>query len=146
MSEIIKAYRKIILLSFPPDVVEKPMVCNLARLFDVTFNILQAQVTPRKEGFMTLEIMGSEENCQKGISYLKEHSIKISEVAQRISRNEESCIQCGLCTALCPNNSLYLNRADRRVLYDAERCTACGMCVRICPVQAMNMEVENGGW
>ncbi len=146
MSEIIKAYRKIVVLNFPPDVVEKPMVCNLARLFDVSFNILQAQITPRREGFMTLEIIGSEENCTKSISYLKEHSIKISEVAQKISRDEESCIQCGMCTAICPNLSLSLNLADRRVVFDKERCTGCGLCVRVCPVQAMHMEVENGHW
>lgn len=144
MSELIKAYRKIIILSFPPDVVDKPMVCNLTRLFDITYNIVQASITPRKEGFMTLELIGTEENCKKGLSYLKEHGIKLSEVAQRISRDEESCIQCGVCTAMCPVNALYLNKPDRRILFDMDRCTACGLCIRVCPVRAMVMEVENG--
>ncbi len=146
MTDIIKAYRKIIILTFPPDVVEKPMVCNLTRLFDITFNILQAQITPRKEGFMTLEIIGSEDNCQKSLSYLKEHGIKLSEAAHKISRDEDLCVHCGVCTAICPSEALRLNSRDRTVIYDQERCTACGLCVRICPVRAMQMEVENGQW
>lgn len=144
MSELIKSFRKIVILSFPPDVVDKPMVCNMTRLFDITFNILQASITPRKEGFMTLELIGTEENCKKSLDYLKESGIKLSEVAQRISRDEESCIQCGLCTAMCPSNALHLNIVNRRVEYDMDRCTACGLCVKVCPVRAMLLEVENG--
>lgn len=140
------AYRKNIHLIFPPDISGTPVVCNLTRLFDLSFNILKAQITPRKEGYMTLELIGSEENYNKGISYLKENHIKVSNVAQRISRDEDSCMHCGMCTAICPNSSLHNDREARVVLFDKERCTACGMCVRICPVNAMNVEVENGPW
>ncbi len=126
--------------------VQKPVVCNLTRLFDVTFNILKAQITPRREGYMTIELTGCEENCIKGINYLKEQGIKTSSVAQRIFRDDELCIQCGMCTAICPNESLRLDKATRLVVYDMERCTACGLCVRVCPVRAMILDVENGQW
>ena len=36
-----KVYRKIIYLSFPPGRSSQPLVCNLARNFDLTFNILK---------------------------------------------------------------------------------------------------------
>jgi ferredoxin len=141
-----KAYRKNIHLIFPPDISGNPLVCNLTRLYDLTFNILKTQITPRKEGYMTLELIGTEENYHKGITYLKENQIKVSAVAQRISRDEESCMHCGMCTAICPTSSLHNDREARVVLFDKERCTACGMCVRVCPVNAMNVEVENGPW
>lgn len=141
-----KAYRKNIHLTFPPDLAGNPLVCNLTRLFDLSFNIMKAQITPRKEGYMTIELIGTEDNYKKGVSYLKENHIKVSSVAQRISRDEESCMHCGMCTAICPNNSLHNDREARIVIFDKERCTACGMCVRICPVNAMNVEVENGPW
>jgi len=146
MSDIVKAYRKIVILTFPPDMVDKPVVCNLTRLFEVTFNILKAQITPRKEGYMTIELTGSEESCINGIKYLKEQGIKTSNAAQKISRNDESCIHCGMCTAICSNDSLALDPKTRKIAFDMERCTACGLCVRICPVRAMNTEVENGQW
>ncbi len=144
MTEIIKAHRKIIILTFPPKISGRPMVCNLTRLFDLTFNILRANITPRREGYMALELTGSEENYHKGVSYLKEQGVQITPAAQNIFRDDESCIQCGLCTAVCPNDALYLERSTRTVLFDVERCTACGLCTRVCPVRAMCIEVENG--
>jgi ferredoxin len=144
MNEIIKSYRKIIILTFPSESSNRPLVCDLARRFDLTFNILKAQITPRKEGQMTLELSGSEENYAKGIAYLKEQGLKITPAAQKISRDLDSCIQCGMCTAICPSDALYLNMATREVVFDTERCAACGLCTRVCPVAAMRVEVENG--
>ncbi|GFM38356.1 NIL domain-containing protein [Desulfovibrio psychrotolerans] len=141
-----KHFRKNIHLTFPPDVSGNPVVCNLTRLYDLSFNILKAQITPRKEGYMTLELIGSEENYRKGVEYLADNGIRVAPVAQRISRDEESCMHCGMCTAICPNSSLCMDREMRVVLFDKERCTACGMCVRICPVNAMSVETENGPW
>lgn len=85
------------------------MVCNLTRLFDLDFNISTAQITPRQEGFLTLELSGSRDACDKGIGYLREKGVLVSPVAQRIWHNEDKCMQCGMCTALCPSSS-----ADRR--------------------------------
>jgi len=141
-----KSFRKNIHLTFPPDISGNPLVCNLTRLYDLSFNILKAQITPRKEGYMTLELIGTEENYRTGVDYLKEHDVTVSAVSQRISRNEEDCMHCGMCTSICPNNSLHMDREKREVLFTIDRCTACGMCVRICPVDAMHVEVENGPW
>ncbi|CAM2061230.1 L-aspartate semialdehyde sulfurtransferase ferredoxin [Desulfovibrionales bacterium] len=142
MTELIDVQRKIIILTFPPKISSKPIVCNLIRLFDLTFNILKAQITPRKEGYMTIELSGITENYNNGINYLKEHGIGISSAAQNISRNDESCMQCGMCTAICPSDTLTIDWLTRKVLFDKDRCTACGLCTRICPVRAMQIELE----
>ncbi|MDD4650341.1 MAG: NIL domain-containing protein [Desulfoplanes sp.] len=140
-----KNYSRIISLSFPPVVSGKPVICNLAKLFDLTFNILKARINPRQEGHLVLELSGQEEDYAKGISYLQEHNIRITPVAQQISRDEESCIHCGVCTALCPTHALHLDPETRRIAFDCDRCTACGQCTRICPVHAMHVEVEENG-
>ncbi len=139
-------YSKNIHLTFPPDMAGDPLVCNLSRLYDLTFNILKAHITPRKEGYMTLQLIGDEDTCARGIAYLAEHQIRVAPVTQRISRDDDSCMHCGMCTAICPNATLHVDRATRLVLFDKERCTACGMCVRVCPVAAMHVEAENGPW
>lgn len=143
MKDIIKAYRKIVHLTFPPEVSNRPVVCNLTRLFDLTFNILKAHITPRQEGAMIIEIVGSEENYRKGVAYLKEQGVHTSSVSQRISRDEESCIECGLCTSLCPSGALCVERSTRNVSFDTDKCTACGMCTRVCPVGAMKVLLNN---
>ncbi len=146
MNDIIKSFRKIIILNFPSDMVEKPVISNLVRLYDINFSILEARITPRKEGFMTMEICGEEDKCRQGIAYLKERGIKISDPAQKIFRDKEICVNCGVCTAICPNGSLSMDKIKHTIVHDTERCSACGLCVRICPVHAMQLEVENGHW
>lgn len=140
-----KAYRKNIHLTFPPEISGKPIVSDLVRRYDLTVNILKAQITPRKEGYLTLEISGVEDNCLKGIAYLREQDVTVTDVSQRISRDEESCMHCGMCTAICPTSALAMDIEKRLVVFDKDRCTACGLCTRVCPVGAMNVEVENGG-
>lgn len=146
MQDVVKAHRKIVYLTFPPDASRRPHISNLTRLFDLSFNILKAKITPRQEGYMTVEITGSREAYDKGVNYLKEQGVTITPAAQRISRDEDSCTDCGLCMSLCPTGALYLERPSRRIRFDVEKCTACGLCTRVCPVNAMHIQLEENGW
>ncbi|NMC51007.1 MAG: 4Fe-4S binding protein [Desulfovibrio sp.] len=139
-----QTYKKIVYLTFPPDVSNKPVVCNLARLYDLCFNILKAQITPRQEGQMTIEISGDSRAFEQGMEYLKEHDIRVYPITQKISRDEQSCIHCGMCTALCPTRALAMDATTRLVVFDADRCSACGLCTTVCPVKAMEVFPENG--
>lgn len=118
-------------------------MAHLVRKYDLNFSILQAQITPRKEGSLTLYIEGSEENWNEARKYLNGHHIKVAAAAQHISRDEESCMHCGLCTAICPADALVNDVNTRRVVFVEENCTACGLCTRICPVQAMQVDLEH---
>jgi ferredoxin len=139
-------YSRIVSLRFPPESSGQPMMYHLARHFDLTFNILQANINPRREGHMILELSGTREHYRQGVTYLQEQGIRVTPVANEISRNEESCMHCGLCTALCPSKALHLNLTTRMVDFDQEKCTACNMCVTLCPVHAMIMEVDPDAW
>jgi len=144
LNNTVPTVRKLIYLSFPHSISGQPVVCNLTRIYNLSFNILRAQITPRQEGFMTLEIIGSEEDCSRGIDYLKQQGIKISSIAQYVSRDEDSCTHCGMCTAICPTRALALDLKTRRVVFHADKCSACGLCTRICPVRAMSLDVDYG--
>ena len=139
-----KKLRKVIYLTFPSESPNKPVVCDLARVYGLVFSILKAQITPRHEGQMTMDIAGPADAFAAGMAYLKEQGIGVTPAAQRISRNEESCIHCGVCTALCPTKALRLNIETRLVEFDNEACSACGMCTNVCPVAAMEILLENG--
>lgn len=139
-------YSRIVSLHFPPVSSGQPMMHNLAQRFDLTFNILQANINPRREGHMILELSGTREHYRQGVAYLQDQGIKVTPVANQISRDNESCMHCGLCTALCPSKALHLNLVSRLVDFDQDKCTACNMCVRICPVRAMIMEVDSATW
>jgi L-aspartate semialdehyde sulfurtransferase ferredoxin len=146
LGSIMSETKEIIYLSFPPDVSNQPVVCNLARFYDLTFNILRARISPKQEGHMTIEIAGDREKCQQGMRYLRDQGVQITPVAQKIRREEDSCVHCGLCTALCPTKALRMDVDKREVLFIGEKCSACGLCTSLCPVKAMVLETENGIW
>lgn len=139
-----KPVKKVVYLTFPPESSKKPVVCNLVRLHDLCFNILKAQITPRQEGQMTIEISGIPEAYEQGMEYLRENGVTVVPVAQRISRDEDSCIHCGMCTALCTTGALRVDPLSRKVVFDTEICSACGLCAKVCPVKAMEAQFENG--
>lgn len=126
-------------LQFPDCISNEPVVCNLTRLFDLDFNITQAQISARREGYLILELLGSKENCQRAVDYLRQRGVVVTPVAQRIWHDEERCMQCGMCTALCPSKALSMG-PDRRLVFDKERCITCALCTKVCPVNALKVQ------
>ncbi|MBN2125652.1 MAG: 4Fe-4S binding protein [Deltaproteobacteria bacterium] len=132
-------YSKMLSLRFPPEVVNEPVVCNLAKRFDLSFNILKATIYPRKEALVVMELSGHRKNFQRGIRYLKGLGMKVESIGQDIKRDEEKCYQCGACTAVCPTGALHIRRPQMEVLFDPDRCSACELCVVACPARAMEV-------
>ena len=124
--------------------INEPVVANLIKKFDLSFNILKATIYPRKEGLMVLELSGHRKNFQSGVRYLKGIGIKVESIAQDINRNEIKCFQCGACTAVCPTGALYIKRPEMEVLFDKEKCSACELCVLACPARAMEVKFNKG--
>lgn len=130
-------YARMLVLRFPRDIVDKPIITYLVRDYNLTFNILKAQIYPRKEGMLVLELRGSKRDYDKGIKYLKQVGVEIEPVAQGIRRDDDKCYQCGACTAVCPTGALHIRRPEMEVLFESERCSACELCVKTCPARAM---------
>lgn len=136
-------YSKILKLRFPVTEVQKPIVCNLAREFDLVFNILNAGILPRKEGFMVLELSGSRKNFKEGVNYLKRQGVNVQNASQEIKRNEGKCTHCGSCTAVCPTGALTVKRPEMTVAFDQQQCIVCELCVTACPPRAMEVRPTN---
>ena len=130
-------YARMLVLRFPKEIVDKPIITYLVRNHNLTFNILKAQVYPRKEGMVVMELRGDPDDYEKGIQYLKDVGVDVEPVTQGIHRDEESCYQCGACTAVCPSGALHIKRPEMDVLFESERCIACELCVKTCPSRAM---------
>jgi ferredoxin len=130
-------YSKTLSLRFPGKIAGQPVVVNLLKDFDLTFNILKATIYPRKDGFMVLELSGHRKNFQKGVRYLKSLGIKVENIGQDIRRDESRCYHCGACTAVCPTGALYIKRPEMEVVFEKDKCSACEWCVQACPARAM---------
>ncbi len=128
-------------LRFPSGISTEPVVCHLTRIFDLDFNITKAQISSRRDGYMILELLGSPQKIAEASAYLEQKGIIVSPAAQRIKRDEVKCVECGLCTAICPNSALYMNEA-KNLVFNTDKCIVCGRCVKVCPVKAMEADIE----
>lgn len=134
--------KKRILIRFKRKTIDKPIVYRLAKDYDLIFNILRANVFPRADSMMVLEIEGETENFNKGIDYLKGLELDIEPIEQDINRDESKCVHCGVCTSVCAPEAIYINRENMKVEIDYEKCVACELCVKVCPVKAMSVSFE----
>jgi len=132
-------YSKILILRFPKTEVQKPLVCTLAREYDLTFNILKAGILPRKEGYIVLELSGTRKNFKEGVQYLKTQGVDVQNASKEVKRDDAACIQCGACTAVCPTGALSIERPEMSVSYDQTKCSVCELCITACPPHAMKV-------
>lgn len=136
------AVSKRIVLHFPRNLVDQPVIYRLIKDYDLVFNILKADVTPDAEGVLVMELSGSKEQFTKGIEYLTDTGVKIQPLSQDIKWVEEKCIQCGVCVGLCPTKALYSDAKTRLVIFDEKKCVACELCVKPCPTRAIEVHFE----
>ncbi|NQU19148.1 4Fe-4S binding protein [bacterium] len=130
---------KRIVLHFPHNLVDQPIVYKLVKGYNLKFNILRASVTPEEEGLLVLELIGEEKDYEQGVQYLKEVGVKVQLLSQDIIRNEEKCTHCGVCVPICPTGALVVDPLTRKVLFYNEKCIACELCIKACPVRAMEV-------
>jgi ferredoxin len=130
--------RKVV-LHFPPEQVDKPIVSKLVRDYNLDFNILKASITPREEGLLVLELMGGSDEYRRGMEYLQEQKVSVQPLIQDIRRNEERCTYCGACLAVCPTDALSLEGESGVVTFRGEECVACELCIKACPPRAMEI-------
>ncbi|HHP51077.1 MAG TPA: 4Fe-4S dicluster domain-containing protein [Moorella mulderi] len=128
-----------VILRFPAQVVDRPIIYNLIKKYDLVVNILKANINIQKEGTMVLEIQGDPTQYARGLEYLQSLGVSIQPLSQAVFRDEEACTHCGACIGVCPTGALYLERPSMEVKFDENRCVACLICVKVCPYKAMGV-------
>ncbi|MFH0839803.1 MAG: NIL domain-containing protein [Candidatus Omnitrophota bacterium] len=128
---------KRIVLTFPHNLLDQPVVYKLVKEYNLIFNILQAKVTPKEEGLLILELSGNESDYENGLKYLLGLDVKIQPLSKDVIRIEEKCTHCGACVVICPTEALVIDKKTRKVIFDSEKCIACELCVKPCPPRAM---------
>jgi L-aspartate semialdehyde sulfurtransferase ferredoxin len=130
-----------VVLHFPSKVVDQPIISNLIKHYDLTFNIIKASIIPDQEGYVILELSGDKAKYDAGIRYLTANGVKAESLSQNVLRNEERCTHCGACVSFCPVGAFQLDPATRRITFNNDLCIACGLCIRACPPRAMEFRL-----
>lgn len=128
-----------VVLHFPREISNQPIIYQLVKEYDLMFNILQARIDPDEEGLLILELSGLRENYAEGIKYLQSQGVGFQLLSQDIRRNNERCTDCGACTSICPTEALSMNREEMTVEFNSAKCIACLLCMRMCPQRAIEV-------
>jgi len=129
-------------LYFPPESTAEPIAYRLVKEFDLTFNILNAEVTLGKKGRLTLELTGTAGGLEKALGYLHRHGIETRIFAKNIIWSEQRCVSCGACTGVCPSGALHMSQqSDWSLCFDDAKCLVCEACVKACPLRAIDVDV-----
>ncbi|MDP3066699.1 MAG: 4Fe-4S dicluster domain-containing protein [Methanobacteriaceae archaeon] len=122
-------------LNFSPEIVNKAVISNLMKNFDVSFNIMNANITP-KGGKMLIEISGEE--AQEGINYLENQGVHLTPVKRVVKKDNDKCVDCGACLSLCPVEAITIDE-EWKVELDDQKCIGCGFCTSSCPTKAIKL-------
>ena len=72
--------KKAVKLTFPQELIKKPVIFQMARDYDIMPNIRRAKVD-KTVGEVVLELEGTEANLEKGIQYLTKMGVKVDPVS-----------------------------------------------------------------
>ncbi len=136
----LKVAKKVV-LTFPKHTWDKPIIYTLHSRHHLMFNILKAKITPNEEGLMVLELIGEEDDFNKGMEFLKEIGVGVRFLAADVERDDEKCTHCGACISVCPTEALKLDRETMMVIFDKEKCVGCELCVPVCPFKALRIKI-----
>ncbi len=115
-----------------------PVTYRLAKDFNVAANIIRAQVTPNQIGTLVVELSGDIDQLDAAIEWMRSQSISVSQTLAEIAIDQDLCVDCGLCTGVCPTEALTLHPETFRLTFARSRCIVCEQCIPTCPVQAIS--------
>ncbi|MBE9078359.1 4Fe-4S binding protein [Romeria aff. gracilis LEGE 07310] len=130
--------KKRLTLTFPKRSVHMPITYRLAKDFNVAANIIRAQVAPNQVGKLVVELSGDIDQLDEAMEWMRDQGIGVSLVSREILIDEEVCVHCGLCTGVCPTESLKLDSQTFQLTFNRSRCIVCEQCIPTCPVQAIS--------
>lgn len=130
--------KKRVKLTFPKRSVHMPITYRLAKDFNVAANIIRAQVAPNQVGKLVVELSGDIDQLNDAIDWLEVQGIRVSLASREILIDEDVCVDCGLCTGVCPTEALGLDPQTFQLTFNRSRCIVCEQCIPTCPVQAIS--------
>ncbi len=122
-------------LKFSPDITNKPIISDTMKSYDIDFNILRANITP-KGGKILVELSGNQ--VKESIEYMESQGIHVDPIKKVVKKEEEKCVDCGACISLCPVKAISISD-DWDILIDDQICIGCAFCTTSCPMKAIKV-------
>ncbi|MEB3169532.1 MAG: NIL domain-containing protein [Synechococcaceae cyanobacterium] len=130
-------------LHFPREVVHQPITYRLAVDFDIAAKILRAQIAPNQSGTMVVELSGDIDELDAAETWLESLGLGLDRLPGEIRIDPQRCVDCGLCSSVCPSAALRFEPTEQRLRFDVSRCLLCEQCIPSCPLEAITLVLGN---
>lgn len=127
-------------LYYPLNTITVPLVSTLIKKFDLEVNILHADISLNRTGTLVADVSGEEGNVNAGLSFIEEQGIEYKLFNKKLIWQEEMCVHCGACTAVCPSGALSMSKDAWNLEFNKEKCLVCGLCTNACPLNVMSLQ------
>ena len=131
-----------ITLHFPREAVHQPITYRLAVEFDIAAKILRAQIAPNQSGTMVVELSGDIDDLDAAEQWLEGQGLGLNRASGEIAIDPQRCVDCGICTSVCPSGALSCTSPEWRLTFNAQRCLVCEQCIPSCPFEAIALVLD----
>ena len=126
---------------FSANDITKPITYHLIKDYNLQVNILHADISLNRVGKLTADITGEERDIGAGLKFVEEQGVKYKLFTKSIIWQEDGCVHCGACTAVCPSGALWMDKDDWSLAFDREKCLVCELCVKACPLRVISVSL-----
>ena len=126
---------------FPREAVHQPITYRLAVDYDVASRIIRAQMAPNQRGTMVVELSGDIDELAAAEQWLRGIGLEITSAAGEIHIDPELCVDCGICSSVCPSGALSCGAPNWQLQFDLRRCVVCEQCIAVCPLDAISLSL-----
>lgn len=129
--------KKRVTITVPRTAIQIPLTYRLAKDFNIATNIIRAQVAPNQIGKLVVELQGDIDQIDAAIEWMRMRDLQVFSANGEIAIDTNSCVDCGLCTGVCPTQALIINPDTFKLDFRRSRCIVCEQCIPTCPVAAI---------
>ena len=129
-------------LHFPREAVHQPITYRLAVDFNIAAKILRAQIAPNQSGTMVVELSGDIDELEAAELWLERQGLGLDRSLGEIRIDPALCVDCGICSSVCPSGALRFQHQEQRLTFVAALCLVCEQCLPSCPLEAISLVLE----
>lgn len=130
-----------VLLKFRVHETDKPIAWLFATKYNLCFSILQSDIRAGFGGQLIMDLTGEEEDISAALAFARGENVETRILSRTVCWDDEVCVHCGACTAVCIGGALSLDPVTASLSFDNSKCVACEMCTHACPTGAMRVEL-----
>ncbi|MFN9908279.1 MAG: 4Fe-4S binding protein [bacterium] len=89
-----------------------------------------------------MELSGDIDDLAAAEQWLETQGIGLDRATGDIRIDRERCVDCGICSSLCPSGALRCAAPSWQLHFDAKRCLLCEQCIPSCPLEAIALVLD----